>query len=178
LHFSFSSKGKCNTHFRVVHDKQNSYVCDICARVFKSRIVFDRHHNEIHLGIKPQKIQCQVCGAWLKHEHALRSHTRRHHENNDVEHICNICGKKSPNKDALKSHTKYVHVLEKKLKCTYCDKAFKKPKELREHSAQHTGEVLYKCLFCPRTFNSNANMHSHKLKKHKKEWEEYKNENN
>jgi len=25
--------------------------------------------------------------------------------------------------------------------------------------AQHTGEPLYKCPFCPRTFNSNANMH-------------------
>lgn len=32
--------------------------------------------------------------------------------------------------------------------------------------AHHTGESLYKCPFCPRTFNSNANMYSHKKKQH------------
>lgn len=37
----------------------------------------------------------------------------------------------------------------------------------------HTGEVLYTCPHCPKTFNSNANMHAHRKKMHYKEWQEY-----
>lgn len=32
--------------------------------------------------------------------------------------------------------------------------------------ALHTGEDLYTCPYCPKTFKSNANMHSHRKKGH------------
>jgi uncharacterized C2H2 Zn-finger protein len=36
----------------------------------------------------------------------------------------------------------------------------------------HTGETLYACPYCPKTCNSRANMHAHKKKIHKLQWEE------
>lgn len=36
--------------------------------------------------------------------------------------------------------------------------------------ATHTGQALYTCTFCPKTFKSHANMHNHKKKSHPNEW--------
>ena len=117
------------------------------------------------------KQQCQLCGAWLKHENSLRRHMKRH-EDAQREHICQICGKQSPNRGALRSHQKYVHMVERTHKCSICDKAFKKAVTLKEHMTMHTGEILCTCPHCPKTFNSSANMHSHRKKMHPREFEE------
>ncbi|TMW42585.1 hypothetical protein DOY81_012331 [Sarcophaga bullata] len=72
------------------------------------------------------------------------------------------------NRRALTNHNvneRYVHS-NPTFRCEECNKTFKKAISLREHMTQHTGETLYKCPFCTRTFNSNANMHAHKKKQH------------
>lgn len=36
--------------------------------------------------------------------------------------------------------------------------------------ALHTGEDLYTCNYCPKTFKSKANMYTHRKKKHTHLW--------
>lgn len=40
--------------------------------------------------------------------------------------------------------------------------------------ATHTGDVLYKCDYCPKTYNSRANYVKHRKTVHPKEWAEHK----
>lgn len=49
----------------------------------------------------------------------------------------------------------------------YCDKSFKRPRNLIDHEASvHTLQDLYTCSFCPRTFRNQSNMLSHRKKQH------------
>lgn len=155
------------------HNKEHcSYgtMCDICAKVIRGTAAFKRHQLE-HQGVTFPKVQCDLCGSWHKDKYALNKHKKRHMESKQP-HICDICHKVSPSRSAMLSHKRYVHGTERSYECGVCRKCFKKPLSLKEHMTTHTGEVLYRCPHCPKTFNSNANMHSHRKKVHPREFEE------
>ncbi|KAH8407498.1 hypothetical protein KR222_003647 [Zaprionus bogoriensis] len=157
------------THVKMVHGNYGT-MCDICAQVIRGRAAFQRHQLE-HAGITEPKVQCDICGSWHKNKYSLKKHVRRHNGSSE-ECTCSICGKVSPNRSAMLSHQRYVHNADRVHGCSVCSKKFKKAINLKEHMATHTGEVLYKCPHCPKTFNSNANKHSHRKKCHPKEFEE------
>ncbi|XP_067631679.1 transcription factor grauzone isoform X2 [Eurosta solidaginis] len=166
----FPTETLLNTHLKVMHSSYGATMCDICAKVIRGRAAFARHQLE-HTGVVLPKVQCDKCGSWHKDKYSLQKHKRRHNDDGTV-HVCAICGKVAPNRSALLSHQRYVHKSERVFECGVCKKAFKKAITLKEHMAMHTGEVLYNCPHCPKTFNSNANMHSHRKKMHPKEFEE------
>lgn len=52
------------SHIRGVHQNAYLQICDICARVFKSKQVFE-FHRDSNCGTDMQrKSQCNICGAW------------------------------------------------------------------------------------------------------------------
>lgn len=79
----------------------------------------------------PTPQQCEICGAWLRHLAGLKQHMKNIHEAVDTEHKCHICNKVSPNSRALKRHMYHMHECVKKFQCTMCEKAFKRPQDLR-----------------------------------------------
>ncbi|XP_073820753.1 transcription factor grauzone-like isoform X2 [Musca autumnalis] len=168
----------CNRRYKTIeeleeHNKEPCAVgimCDICAKVIFGPGQFKRHQLE-HDSSQSHKVQCDLCGSWHRDKYALRKHKRRHLEPK-TPHVCDICQKVSPSREAMISHKKYAHRSDRIFECEFCHKSFKRPISLREHLTTHTGAVLYTCPYCPKTFNSNANMHSHRKNAHPVEFEE------
>lgn len=156
-------------HIKHVHNVDR--VCDQCGKTIHGLQALKRHLME-HAGIERPKYPCDMCGLELKSTNGLKRHKEAFHNDGSTIYVCGVCGKVATSEHALWNHKKLVHVDERKFKCTYCDKAFKRPNTLREHIATHTGQDLYQCPHCPQTFKVSANMHHHRKKVHPVEWEE------
>jgi uncharacterized C2H2 Zn-finger protein len=115
-------------HLFQVHSTGATMVCDMCAKIFKTKVAFDKHMN-LHLGLTTPKIQCHICEKWFTDNVCLKLHIRTQHLEMGQEFFCNVCGKKAPNSNALKRH-KEIH-LEEKHQCTFCDRKFKRPVALK-----------------------------------------------
>ena len=73
----------------------------------------------------------------------------RHYEIRHEEAQCPQCGE-IVNKKHLKRHISQKHtaIEDRKLKCSYCPKAFFNTPTLRDHTNTHTGEKPYVCKYC------------------------------
>lgn len=89
---------------------------------------------------------------------------QRHRD--DRKRRCEHCDREFANNTSLTAHIRYVHLKVAEHECTICEKKFRRRQELIEHTARHTGEVLYRCPDCPKTFATNSNYVSHRRYRH------------
>lgn len=168
----FASEYLMRQHISTFHDKKYSRSCDICGKNFSRKHAYAQHMEE-HAGAAPTFETCDICGAKLSNKSNLKQHIKLQHLEKDLnKQTCPYCAKVSPNPIALRVHINYVHKMERKHICQYCNKAFARPLQLKEHMGTHTGEALFECSYCDRTFMSHANMYKHQKSQHRKEWEE------
>lgn len=54
---------------------------------------FQDHMRSQHSGIDEPRVQCSLCGAWLKNRGTLMKHYKIHTEKSE-ENVCDVCHKK------------------------------------------------------------------------------------
>ncbi|XP_050074443.1 zinc finger protein 883-like [Anopheles maculipalpis] len=168
-----ASQGSLRKHLVAVHGEGEKHVCEVCARIFRSKQCLDAHRKEHEGRQLEDKVQCEQCKVWLMNKYCLRKHVRRMHLQKQEEEVeCETCGKMAPNREALSNHIRRTH-REKPLECNWCDKKFNRPHHMREHVAiHHTGEQLYGCSHCTERFNTNNKLYLHRKTVHPEEYEE------
>lgn len=168
---TFATKYAMQQHVNRVHLKQLHFTCDTCAKSFYCKQALQVHQRTHDETLPSEKIQCADCGSWHKHMEGLMKHRKRHHQQEEKLYPCPDCGKVTRSLPALRSHQSYNHKMESIYKCSICGKAFKRPKDFKDHMATHTGMPLHKCTYCDRQFNSASNMFSHRKREHRLQWE-------
>lgn len=75
-------------------------ICEYCAKTFTTRKEVLAHIRSLHTenSVRRERVQCQICDAWLSNRYTLKEHMIRH---NSEPQKCTQCDKISPNQHAL-----------------------------------------------------------------------------
>lgn len=144
--------------------KQESFTCSYCGKLFNRRQHWSAHIRSIHTFEKPYK--CNLCEASFSNSHSLLVHNRNHR--NEKPCICSTCGKGFVCSGDLNHHNK-IHLNKREYQCNICDKGFNTASILRTHRiVKHTDpkDWKYGCTVCNRRFPLNSGLAVH-MKRHK-----------
>ncbi|XP_055377683.1 zinc finger protein 519-like [Condylostylus longicornis] len=128
---------------------KKNYECSICSIEFNKFANLREHKKEKHPA-QPKVYLCDICGRKFDKGDRLLQHKNRHLGFKPFK--CDKCDKSFSIKASLKAHIQR-HINPENFKCDKCGKNFLIKKCYEEHVQRHeSGEKLFKCPYCPKTF--------------------------
>ncbi|XP_029283326.1 zinc finger protein 665-like isoform X2 [Cottoperca gobio] len=153
----FKLPGTLRQHEKIHTDRERSYLCDVCCKMFLTSKQL-QIHMRTHTNEKPY--HCGECGKGFTTKGPLTIHMRVH--TGETPYRCPDCGWSFKRKINLDNHVT-VHSGLKPFVCGTCGKACARKTYLTVHMRTHNGERPYKCTLCDKAFTQ-----SHCLKTHMK----------
>ena len=127
-------------------NENDSKKCDICGKVFDSKLKVSRHKKFVHIHSRNLECDFPGCGKKFKVKKLLNCHKKYVHPSIDLKVECNQCNKVLKNKRNLISHKRTYHS-GKLLACNWpgCEYRCKYKQYLEKHQTSHRPEKNYVC---------------------------------
>lgn len=139
--------------------------CSYCIKSFNNTSNLSRHIKALHADKFADSLyKCQFCGQKFHLKYYFDKHLEVKHPGGYKEQYeCDICGKIIKDRVNLRSHMKKHYP---KRTCHICHK---KIMRIDNHlKAVHGTELNFKCNDCPKSFNSQPKLKSHRAYSHEK----------
>ena len=139
--------------FHCDNPKLKTHVCEICQKVFHTKVNLKFHIKNVHVQGKinqeksPNLLNSNGAAGLKQHIKVLKK-----------QYKCKSCGNSFSHADALKQHIYIIHEGRKDFKCDSCGKSFSLADLLKGHNHED------KCDSCGTAFSTKHSLEQHSLK--------------
>ncbi|KAJ8734200.1 hypothetical protein PYW07_014751 [Mythimna separata] len=149
-----------------IKDANNSFKCNMCNKVLKTKITLLKHNESMHEKRKhigkvsgfgaARRYHCTSCSYSTPHSQTLVSHMRTH--NGERPYSCE-CGKSFTQSSSLAAHRK-THSATTYFTCSLCGKQFKHAFSMKKHMRVHES-ASFSCSICCKSLKSKESLKAH-----------------
>ncbi|XP_061725787.1 zinc finger protein 583-like [Cydia pomonella] len=134
--------------------------CEKCKRIFDNDAKLKVHERSVHQGFNKRN-KCDFCEERFVGYIAKKAHMIKVHGLPEIQVKCPACEKTFKNHKYLAIHKRTFHMMEKRHKCTECDKMFFSTHEVKQHMLTHTGQRDFQCIICSKSYGRKSTLREH-----------------
>ncbi|XP_047033992.1 gastrula zinc finger protein XlCGF57.1-like [Helicoverpa zea] len=169
---SKQASDKVEIHESEVKNVSDSFTCNLCNKVLKTKVTLLKHYVSMHEKRKhvgqvsgfgaARRYHCTSCSYSTPHSQTLVSHMRTH--NGERPYTCE-CGKSFTQSASLAAHRK-THSTSTYFTCSLCGKQFKHAFTMKNHMRVH--EIAsFSCNICFKSLKSKETLKAHMYRHYK-----------